>query len=75
MAMKMRLYPDWGFKVLKSQPPGGRYETYSKDVGHELIMAARLVFIRFNHMDNEGQVSEFTPPKYLTSFKLRHYRA
>ncbi len=72
--MKMRLYPDWGQRVLRAQPSNGRYGTYVRVVGHEIEAAAIVVFKTFDHRNNQFRTSEFTPPKYVTSFKVRYYR-
>lgn len=77
MAAKMVLYPNWGNKVLRDQSKKGRagpYERYAKSVAVELSIAAKLVFESFEHKDNELDLSEFTPPKYVRSFKITYSR-
>src|SRR5678815_177462 len=77
MAAKMVLYPNWGHRVLRDQSKQGRagkYERYAKSVAVELSVAAKLVFKTFQHKDNELDLSEFTPPKYVHSFEVSYNR-
>lgn len=73
----MRLYPDWGYRVLKDQSrkgSAGAYERYAVSVAVELSKAAEIVFMAFQEKDNEFEVSEFTPPKYKSSFEVSYNR-
>jgi hypothetical protein len=70
----IRMYPNWGDKVIQSQPPGGKYETYVRLKGEELRSAAISVFSVQQRWDNEARLSEFTPPKYIASFRVDYHR-
>lgn len=71
---KIFIYPDWGERVLRHQPIGGPYERYVRVVAAELQEAATVVFRTFENKHNQFRTSEFTPPKYVNSWKIRYYR-
>jgi len=50
-----------------------RYAAYLHHVAAEIRDAAILVFVKSQIATNEAETSEYTPPKYLASFRIRVY--
>lgn len=71
MAFKFKIHE---YKVREVLRKDRRYYFYLESVAHNIREAAISVFLIQNHPGNEGAVSEYTPPKFLASFRVRVYR-
>lgn len=63
----MRINPFKLHLVIKKDP---RYMVYSRSIAARIEKTAMVIFEIQNHKDNEAATSEFTPPKYIASFRL-----
>ena len=59
------------WRIIETDP---RCSELCRAKAHEVMEAAKTVFIAEQRWDNEWRLSETTPPKYLASFKLRKIR-
>jgi len=52
-----------------------RMEAYALHIGNKIRRAAIRIFNVQQRKDNEFRTSEFTPPKYISSFRVDFHRA
>jgi hypothetical protein len=63
----IRIYPGALDAILATDP---RADELVKSKAVEVMEAAKAVFLARQRSDNEERKSEFTPPKYISSFEV-----
>ncbi len=58
-------------RVLETDP---RAATYMAAKCEEVVEVAKAIFLKAQRSDNEGRTSEYTPPKYINSFRTERLR-
>ena len=53
----------------------GKYERYALSIGQQIREAALRIFQVEQRKDNEWRRSNYTPPKYASSFRLQFIRS
>ncbi len=66
------IYPGAFDRIIRTDP---RTELMCRAAAADVIDQAKHVFELAQRHDNEARTSEFTPPKYALSFRLRKIRA
>jgi len=51
-----------------------KYEEFATHIGNQIRAVAMLVFTTEEKKTNEGRTSEFSPPKYISEFRVSYYR-
>lgn len=68
---EIRLDPKKLRLALEKDP---RMEAYHLHVGNKIRNAAIRIFVVSQRKDNELRTSEYTPPKYVSSFRVNFHR-
>lgn len=64
---KVTVYPGAIDLIVETDP---RANALLRGIAQEIMDTAKLVFLARQRSDNEDRTSEFTPPKYIHSFKI-----